>query len=90
GEYFKVFTPFKRAWLQKFSLPTVSKPQRQNELPSEQLEAVKQDGFDDDFTFSYPRESSEAWCASTNDILKQLRTFARERSDGYQMKRDFP
>ncbi len=90
GEYFKVFTPFKRAWLQKFSLPTVSKPQRQNELPSEQLAAVKQDGFDDDFTFSYPRESSEAWCASTNDILKQLRTFARERSDGYQMKRDFP
>ncbi|EIQ1510943.1 deoxyribodipyrimidine photo-lyase [Vibrio parahaemolyticus] len=90
GEYFKVFTPFKRAWLQKFSLPTVSKPQRQNELPSEQLEAVKQDGFDDDFTFSYPRESSKAWCASTNDILKQLRTFARERSDDYQMKRDFP
>ncbi|EGQ7796889.1 deoxyribodipyrimidine photo-lyase [Vibrio parahaemolyticus] len=90
GEYFKVFTPFKRAWLQKFSLPTVSKPQRQNELPSEQLEAVKQDGFDADYTFSYPRESSEAWCASTNDILKQLRTFARERSDGYQMKRDFP
>lgn len=90
GEYFKVFTPFKRAWLQKFSLPTVSKPQRQNELPSAQLAAVKQDGFDADFTFSYPRESSEAWCASTNDILKQLRTFARERSDGYQMKRDFP
>ncbi|EMN7356636.1 deoxyribodipyrimidine photo-lyase [Vibrio parahaemolyticus] len=90
GEYFKVFTPFKRAWLQKFSLPTVSKPQRQNELPSEQLEAVKQDGFDADYTFSYPRESSEAWCASTNHILKQLRTFARERSDGYQMKRDFP
>lgn len=90
GEYFKVFTPFKRAWLQKFSLPTVSKPQRQNELPSEQLEAVKQDAFDADFTFSYPRESSKAWCASTNDILKQLRTFARERSDGYQMKRDFP
>ncbi|HCG5561187.1 deoxyribodipyrimidine photo-lyase [Vibrio parahaemolyticus] len=90
GEYFKVFTPFKRAWLQKFSLPTVSKPQRQNELPSAQLAAVKQDGFDDDFTFSYPRESSEAWCASTNDILKQLRTFARERSDGYQIKRDFP
>ncbi|HHG3067864.1 TPA: deoxyribodipyrimidine photo-lyase [Vibrio parahaemolyticus] len=90
GEYFKVFTPFKRAWLQKFSLPTVSKPQKQNELPSEQLAAVKQDGFDADFTFSYPRESSEAWCASTNDILKQLRTFARERSDGYQMKRDFP
>ncbi|MBE4463482.1 deoxyribodipyrimidine photo-lyase [Vibrio parahaemolyticus] len=90
GEYFKVFTPFKRAWLQKFSLPTVSKPQRQNELPSEQLAAVKQDGFDADYTFSYPRESSEAWCAATNDILKQLRTFARERSDGYQMKRDFP
>ncbi|WP_407544336.1 deoxyribodipyrimidine photo-lyase [Vibrio parahaemolyticus] len=90
GEYFKVFTPFKRAWLQKFSLPTVSKPQRQNELPSAQLAAVKQDGFDADFTFSYPRESSEAWCVSTNDILKQLRTFARERSDGYQMKRDFP
>ncbi|HHC7212049.1 TPA: deoxyribodipyrimidine photo-lyase [Vibrio parahaemolyticus] len=90
GEYFKVFTPFKRAWLQKFSLPTVSKPQRQNELPSAQLAAVKQDAFDADFTFSYPRESSKAWCASTNDILKQLRTFARERSDGYQMKRDFP
>ena len=32
GEYFKVFTPFKRAWLLKFQMPMVSKPQPQAEL----------------------------------------------------------
>ncbi|MEW4340105.1 deoxyribodipyrimidine photo-lyase [Vibrio diabolicus] len=90
GEYFKVFTPFKRAWLTQFQMPTVTKPQEQAPLSSKILEQLEPIRFSSDFTFSYPRESSEDWFASTNDVLKQLREFARERSDAYKEDRDFP
>ncbi|MFB1072338.1 deoxyribodipyrimidine photo-lyase [Vibrio diabolicus] len=90
GEYFKVFTPFKRAWLTQFQMPTVTKPHEQVPLSSKLLEQLEPIRFSSDFTFSYPRESSENWFASTNDVLKQLREFARERSDAYKEDRDFP
>ena len=90
GEYFKVFTPFKRAWLTQFQMPAVTKPQEQAPLSSKILEQLEPIRFSSDFTFSYPRESSEDWFASTNDVLKQLREFARERSDAYKEDRDFP
>jgi len=90
GEYFKVFTPFKRAWLTQFQMPAVTKPQEQAPLSSKLLEQLESIRFSSDFTFSYPRESSEDWFASTNDVLKQLREFARERSDAYKEDRDFP
>ncbi len=90
GEYFKVFTPFKRAWVQKFQLPTVSKPHAQPKIPQKVLREINGRCFDATFTFSYPRKSSQHWCASTNDILNTLRTFARNRSDAYKAERDFP
>lgn len=90
GEYFKVFTPFKRAWLTQFQMPAVTKPQEQAPLSSKLLEQLEPIRFSSDFTFSYPREPSEDWFASTNDVLKQLREFARERSDVYKEDRDFP
>ncbi|MGY5511619.1 deoxyribodipyrimidine photo-lyase [Vibrio antiquarius] len=90
GEYFKVFTPFKRAWLTQFQMPAVTKPQEQAPLSSKLLEQLEPIRFSSDFTFSYPRESSEDWFASTHDVLKQLREFARERSDAYKEDRDFP
>ncbi|MFM2655891.1 deoxyribodipyrimidine photo-lyase [Vibrio owensii] len=90
GEYFKVFTPFKRAWLLKFQMPMVSKPQPQAELSKDVLQEVEADRYHPNVSFSYPRESSESWHASTTDIVQQLREFARERSDAYQAERDLP
>lgn len=90
GEYFKVFTPFKRAWLLKFQMPMVSKPQPQAELSKDVLQEVEADRYHPNVSFSYPRESSESWHASTTDIVQQLREFARERSDEYQAERDLP
>ncbi len=90
GEYFKVFSPFKRAWLAKFHLPEVSKPYAQPLLSPVVRSLLEGKCFSDNVIFSYPRESSEHWFASTNDILNQLRVFARERSDSYQAQRDFP
>ncbi len=90
GDYFKVFTPFKRAWLQKFQLPMVSKARTQQVLSGDVLSLLEGKTFNESFTFSYPRESSERWFASTDDILHQLRAFACERSDNYKEARDFP
>ncbi|MFM2582364.1 deoxyribodipyrimidine photo-lyase [Vibrio campbellii] len=90
GEYFKVFTPFKRAWLLKFQMPMVSKPEPQAEIPQEVTLPLEADRYHADIPFTYPRESSEQWFVSTSDIVHHLREFARERSDAYQEKRDLP
>ncbi|MGR5237486.1 deoxyribodipyrimidine photo-lyase [Vibrio alfacsensis] len=90
GEYFKVFTPFKRAWLLKFQIPLVPKPTPQVELPEDVLRSIEADRYHVDVPFSSPRESSEHWHASTTEIVQQLREFARERSDAYQAERDIP
>ncbi|GAB7226490.1 deoxyribodipyrimidine photo-lyase [Vibrio rotiferianus] len=90
GDYFKVFTPFKRAWLAKFQMPMVWKPEPQLKLSDDALKPVETDRYNADVAFSYPRDSSEQWHASTGEILNRLREFARERSDAYQEKRDLP
>ncbi|BBM66397.1 deoxyribodipyrimidine photo-lyase [Vibrio alfacsensis] len=90
GEYFKVFTPFKRAWLKKFKMPFVSKPQPQAPLEECISGALFTDRYHDNVSFSYPRESSQQWHVSTREILHQLRAFVRERSDAYREERDFP
>ncbi|MGR5548424.1 deoxyribodipyrimidine photo-lyase [Vibrio sp. DNB22_12_1] len=90
SEYFKVFTPFKRAWMRKFQMPMVSKPEPQAELPKEAIQLVEAERYHPDVPFSYPRESSEHWYASTTDIVEQLREFVREHSDAYHAERDIP
>ncbi|MGR5231297.1 deoxyribodipyrimidine photo-lyase [Vibrio rotiferianus] len=90
GDYFKVFTPFKRAWLEKFQMPMVWKPEPQLKLSDDALKPVETDRYHADVAFSYPRDASEQWHASTGDILNRLREFARERSDAYKVERDFP
>ncbi|WP_010451043.1 deoxyribodipyrimidine photo-lyase [Vibrio rotiferianus] len=90
GDYFKVFTPFKRAWLAKFQMPMVWKPEPQLKLSDDALKPVETDRYHADVVFSYPRDSSEQWHASTGEILNRLREFARERSDAYKAERDRP
>jgi deoxyribodipyrimidine photo-lyase len=90
GDYFKVFTPFKRAWLAKFQMPMVWKPEPQLKLSDDVLKPVETDRYHADVAFSYSRDSSEQWHASTGEILNRLREFARVRSDAYKAERDLP
>ncbi|KGY10096.1 deoxyribodipyrimidine photo-lyase [Vibrio sinaloensis] len=89
GHYFKVFTPYKRAYLQKLEQYPV---QVQKVKGAVELgrELRPQDILQHDLTFSYPTECSDVYPVKTTQILELLRAFVNERSDDYQADRDFP
>lgn len=90
GSYFKVFTPFKKAYLAKLGECSfqVRKPQvaSSSGLP-EHLNSLL---FADDVTFSYPREPSDQYVVDTQSIIQTLRDFDSQDVEGYASNRDFP
>ncbi|SHE39828.1 deoxyribodipyrimidine photo-lyase [Vibrio gazogenes] len=86
GEFFKVFTPFRKAWQAQFIVPTVVAPSPVASAPSHHEPTLKNVGE----YFSYPRESSHAWPVTSHEIRDRLRAFCRERVDAYDQQRDFP
>lgn len=86
GSYFKVFTPFKKTWLQRFAtLPLiVNKPSMiKNNVFAVELACS-------DFSFSYPLRNSELWSCDSKAIIARLREFAADAAVDYQQDRDFP
>ncbi|QMV16275.1 deoxyribodipyrimidine photo-lyase [Vibrio spartinae] len=86
GEFFKVFTPFRKAWQAQFIVPTVVAPSPAVSAPSHD-EAKLSNVCE---YFSYPRESSHAWPVTSDEIRDWLRAFCREGVDAYHQQRDFP
>ncbi|MEZ9590379.1 deoxyribodipyrimidine photo-lyase [Vibrio breoganii] len=86
GSYFKVFTPFKKTWLQRFSVEQslVHKPKtlERNALLDENMQ-VNSD-------LDYPTADSSKWHSDTKTVIAELRRFAIERASDYQQDRDFP
>lgn len=88
GEFFKVFTPFKRAWLTLFQPPVIGKnrPAALWDVPSALAELV----WHPEQAFDYPRVDSTPWAADFETVRAQLRDFCRERVQDYHQARDFP
>lgn len=90
GQYFKVFTPFKRAYLAKM----YQQPWRVTKVAPIAQRAVWHDQkvtpWCLESCFDYPRESSEAYAVDTQSIIDQLRAFDSDGADGYDQQRDFP
>ncbi|ENM5786422.1 deoxyribodipyrimidine photo-lyase [Vibrio metoecus] len=88
GEHFKVFTPFKRAWLSLFQPPIIAKnqPAEPWTLSSEWASWV----WNSAQTFDYPRVDSQSWPVDFETIRNQLRDFCREQVQNYHQLRDFP
>ncbi len=90
NQYFKVFTPFKKAYLSQLSLaPVVPQKAVEAVLPPESLHTSEYQ-FSQDSMFSYPRVSSEDYAVDTESIYQTLRRFNSEDVDDYKDKRDFP
>lgn len=88
GQYFKLFTPFKKAWLQRVTIPQISPTQK---APVVNLnESIQQQLWSDSQPFSYPRESSEPWSSDFESIRSELRAFCHQHVDDYEKQRDFP
>lgn len=87
-DYFKVFTPFKNAWLKLAHVPVITNPQ-----PAKAMELTESESrwlLSETSPFSYPRESSDKWSVSFDDIRQKLRLFCSERLSQYHSNRDFP
>lgn len=91
GEYFKVFTPFKRAYLVKLYQQPLTVIRTQPAASSVELQSCdKLEQFSSNCCFDYPRECSSKYPVDTNSIIKQLRWFVSERSEQYDRQRDIP
>ncbi|PKF79778.1 deoxyribodipyrimidine photo-lyase [Vibrio sp. vnigr-6D03] len=82
GEYFKVFTPFKRAWLNQVSLAGVSVFPRlkkgNDEVPEVTFLQPLVSQFNSKCHFSYPRTDSNQYDVCTEALIHQLREFCAE------------
>lgn len=89
GDYFKVFTPFKKACLAKLAqqpvvianLTSAASLTISDNLPGELSASA---------VFSYPRQSSDHYCIATKAIRQKLRDFCADPVDDYQTLRDIP
>ncbi len=88
GQYFKVFTPFKKAWLQLVDVPRISPTSKAESCDvSTEMQSLV---WSEQQLFSYPRENSGQWPSDFESIRANLRSFCQERVDDYQKQRDFP
>ncbi len=90
GEYFKVFTPFKRAYLAKFYQHQLNIKQVEPQAVMPQSELLSEYLFSVQSTFSYLRENSEAYPVETKQVRQRLRDFCKGRVDVYKQQRDLP
>ncbi|CAM3986930.1 deoxyribodipyrimidine photo-lyase [Shewanella aquimarina] len=89
GEMFKVFTPFKKAWLKCVAargIECVPTPTLEKPLTSDEVLV----GGADAFTLDYPLEDSSIWPDSEQVMTKLLPAFWQEKLLDYSELRDFP
>ncbi len=92
GSYFKVFTPFKKAWLNRFSTSPAHPVTVPFTVPMFEG-ALIGDGvakFNDSSEFTYPKKNSQRWPVSSLEIDNALREFCESRIGEYGDNRDFP
>lgn len=92
GQYFKVFTPFKRKYLARLETEplVISKTQPAAAMPSHDIDDGSLPVFSVHSPFTYPRDSSQSYPVATRAIRQRLRDFCDETIDRYQLERDRP
>ncbi|OAJ95031.1 deoxyribodipyrimidine photo-lyase [Vibrio bivalvicida] len=88
--YFKVFTPFKRAYLKQMYHQSVSVDKVTPMGSTGRLESGLVTEFSSQCRFDYPRLSSNRYTVETEKIIHALRDFSRTKADDYHSNRDFP
>ncbi|GAB1621217.1 deoxyribodipyrimidine photo-lyase [Agarivorans albus] len=92
GENFKVFTPFRKAWLASLSeqsySPLGSPKAIDKSLLDEQLLSLL--NHPQTINCNYPRVDSSAWSCQDQQIIQQLRDFSASKAIDYHDLRDMP
>lgn len=90
GDYYTVFTPFKKSWIKTVNedvdLSVQRKPSVKKRVTTVQSDALPQriKGF------SVVEDRSEWWPAGEDVAKKRLRAFVQKHGKAYQEQRDFP
>ncbi|PQJ62451.1 deoxyribodipyrimidine photo-lyase [Photobacterium angustum] len=90
GELFKVFTPFRNAWIKRFllspSYPVTNKGDTvTSDVVIKLLSACHQIK-----AFNYPIIDSVLWPVDEETIAQRLETFCETKAESYHQNRDFP
>jgi deoxyribodipyrimidine photo-lyase len=92
GENFKVFTPFRKAWLASLSeqsySPLGSPKAIDKSLLNEPLLNLL--NYPQSINCNYPRVDSSAWSCQDQQIIQQLRDFSASKAIDYHDLRDMP
>ncbi|WP_419207755.1 deoxyribodipyrimidine photo-lyase [Photobacterium leiognathi subsp. mandapamensis] len=90
GELFKVFTPYRNAWIKRFSAePSYPVTTSKEVLLSDTTSAMLADSTDIQ-SLSYPVIESVLWPVDEEAILQRLDTFCVTKAQDYHQQRDFP
>lgn len=88
GEPFKVFTPFKKAWLKRFCqelpLDTLPLPRKRQAIAKLKPSSLKK------YLSKSPAGVNQYWAVGEDSAKQQLKRFAELSITNYQRDRDFP
>ncbi|CAK1692581.1 deoxyribodipyrimidine photo-lyase [Vibrio crassostreae] len=99
GEMFKVFTPFKNAWLKEVQVkgiicspaPIVPAKLQQTQRPQSQLpDDLKASRISADYDFDFPRVDSSRWPLSQDVLGNVIPNFLTNKVNDYTRLRDIP
>ncbi|WP_318435960.1 deoxyribodipyrimidine photo-lyase [Photobacterium leiognathi] len=90
GELFKVFTPYRNAWIKRFSAkPSYPVTTNKEVALSDTTSAMLADSTDIQ-SLGYPVIESVLWPVDEEAILQRLDTFCVTKAQDYHQQRDFP
>ncbi|WP_318515230.1 deoxyribodipyrimidine photo-lyase [Photobacterium leiognathi] len=90
GELFKVFTPYRNAWIKRFSAePSYPVTTNKEVALSDTTSAMLADSTDLQ-SLGYPVIESVLWPVDEEAILQRLDTFCITKAQDYHQQRDFP
>ncbi|WP_305830681.1 deoxyribodipyrimidine photo-lyase [Photobacterium leiognathi] len=90
GELFKVFTPYRNAWIKRFSAePSYPVTTNKEVELSDTTSAMLADSTDIQ-SLGYPVIESVLWPVDEEAILQRLDTFCVTKAQDYHQQRDFP
>ncbi|WP_318458604.1 deoxyribodipyrimidine photo-lyase [Photobacterium leiognathi] len=90
GELFKVFTPYRNAWIKRFSVePSYPVTSNKEVALSDTTSAMLADSTEIQ-SLGYPVIESVLWPVDEEAILQRLDTFCVTKAQDYHQQRDFP
>ncbi|KJF83209.1 deoxyribodipyrimidine photo-lyase [Photobacterium angustum] len=90
GELFKVFTPFRNAWIKRFTLSPSYPVTKESDIVTSDAVIKLLSVSNPIKAFNYPIIDSVLWPVDEETIAQRLETFFETKAETYHQNRDFP